>query len=76
MAVKEIQLYGVKWNEKTLYLHENSIAGFWEDNEDKENIRSAIMLTSGKDLIYPVPLSELLAQLKAVINYKLPSENI
>ncbi|HCD1074669.1 hypothetical protein [Proteus mirabilis] len=76
MAGKEIQLYKVKWHREIFYLHENSITGFWEDNEDKENIKSAIMLTSGKDLIYPVPLSELLAQLKVVINYKLPSENI
>ena len=73
MAVKEIQLYTVKFHEKTLYLHEDSIAGFWEDDEDIENIKSAIMLTSGKDLILPVPLSEILAQLKVVIDYKLPS---
>ncbi|GHC04193.1 hypothetical protein [Providencia stuartii] len=73
MAGKEIQLYKVKWREETFYLHENSIAGFWEDNEDKENIKSAIMLTSGNDLIFPVPLSDILAQLKVVIDYKLPS---
>lgn len=72
MPDKKIQLYGVKLYGKKFYFHESSIAGFWEDDEDKENIRSAIMLTSGKDLIYPVPLSELLEQLKEIIEFELP----
>lgn len=72
MAGKKVQLHRVKLYGKNFYFHENSISGFWEDDEDKEGIRSAIMLTSGSDLVYPVPLSELLEQLKEIIDFQLP----
>ncbi|MEY0231911.1 hypothetical protein [Providencia manganoxydans] len=72
MAGKKVQLHAAKLYGKKFYFHENSISGFWEDDEDKENIRSAIMLTSGSDLVYPVPLSELLDQLKEIIDFQLP----
>ncbi|ATG16719.1 MULTISPECIES: hypothetical protein [Providencia] len=72
MAGKKVQLHRVKLYGKNFYFHENSISGFWEDDEDKEDIRSAIMLTSGSDLVYPVPLSELLEQLKEIIDFQLP----
>ncbi|WP_272533263.1 hypothetical protein [Providencia sp. PROV212] len=72
MAGKKVQLHRVKLYGKNFYFHENSISGFWEDDEDKEDIRSAIMLTSSSDLVYPVPLSELLEQLKEIIDFQLP----
>ncbi|HHR6140842.1 TPA: hypothetical protein ACS72N_001119 [Providencia alcalifaciens] len=72
MAGKKVQLHRVKLYGKNFYFHENSISGFWEDDEDKEDIRSAIMLTSGSDLVYPVPLSELLEQLKEIIDFQPP----
>ncbi|HHR6030736.1 hypothetical protein [Providencia rustigianii] len=72
MAGKKVQLHRAKLYGKNFYFHENSISGFWEDDEDKEDIRSAIMLTSGSDLVYPVPLSELLEQLKEIIDFQLP----
>lgn len=72
MAGKKVHLHRVKLYGKNFYFHENSISGFWEDDEDKEDIRSAIMLTSGSDLVYPVPLSELLEQLKEIIDFQLP----
>lgn len=73
MTIHKVKLYSVESDGKEIFFHKNSIAGFWEDKDNRGNARSAIMLTSGREIVFSDTLVELINLLKSCTEFELPN---
>lgn len=71
-----VKLFGIERSgNKTLYLHKNSITGFWESDAGTNDVMCGVMLTNGAELSYSGPLANLISCFEGIIEFQLPNDN-